>query len=314
MKNYLQYFLIAVSLLSCTDLFCQGNRLDKALDSYDAICGHCILLKERSLRGEQITPEELTSLLEQVSVLRSTLQKGSRNMSSSQKERFEKIKLRYTLAFERRGAAAGKPTLQDASQVIELPKVDWEPVPKVGIHRPTDYLDRLRYQWTFNQEPNKNDRQPLKTGILFLGGWRPSSTSYGGFFTLTGSTFGIYVKGRSSFQSKKADYSCNSDGTSSGHIIWTSGKESLSDFLIGAGGITRLVGPISIYAGSGYGLVQLFWEDTEGKWVQVEDYSAKGPCIDGGIIFSKGRLTASAGISTISLKTATIELGLGFSF
>lgn len=84
----LSYILVLVLLFLGTVAYGQGGRLDMALDSYESICDRCILLRERSLKGEQIAPEELTSLLEQVSQLRSTLQKGSRNMSKAQKERF----------------------------------------------------------------------------------------------------------------------------------------------------------------------------------------------------------------------------------
>ena len=82
----------------------------------------------------------------------------------------------------------------------------------------------------------------------------------------------------------------------------------------GAGGIFRISGPLSLYAGSGYGSTKTLWEDAAGKWAEVADYSAQGPCSDAGIIFNKGHFTASAGVSTVSLKTATVEFGVGIRF
>ena len=106
----------------------------------------------------------------------------------------------------------------------------------------------------------------------------------------------------------------SSDGTADGHIIWTSGKECHTDMSAGAGGIFRISGPLSLYVGSGYGSARTLWEDASGKWAEVSDYSAKGLCVDSGIIFSKGHFSASAGISTISLKAESLEIGIGISF
>ena len=83
---------------------------------------------------------------------------------------------------------------------------------------------------------------------------------------------------------------------------------------LGAGGIFKIAGPFSTYAGSGYGSTRTLWEDASGKWAEVADYSAKGPCADAGIIFTKGHFAASAGICTVSLKSTTLEIGLGISF
>ena len=116
-----------MSLFFGTVAYGQGSRLDMALDSYETICDRCILLRERSLQGEQIAPEELTSLLEQVSQLRSTLQRGSRNMSPAQKDRFERIRRRYTVAFRGTGTLSDRPALKVARPEMELPKVEWRP-------------------------------------------------------------------------------------------------------------------------------------------------------------------------------------------
>ena len=142
------------------------------------------------------------------------------------------------------------------------------------------------------------------TGLMAMGSWSPSTLSYGAMATLTWGKAGIYIK----------EYSCLSDGTSDGKVIWTSGQESHPTWTIGAGGIFRIAGPVSLYIGSGYGSAQTLWEDASGKWATVEDYSAKGICADAGIIFSKNHFQASIGISTITFKKPTLELGLGIRF
>lgn len=296
-----------------------------ALDSYETICDRCILLRERSLQGEQIAPEELTSLLEQVSQLRSTLQRGSRNMSPAQKDRFERIRRRYTVAFRGTGTLSDRPALKVARPEMELPKVEWRPDLRLSsgngeilrsaqndnssISLGSPQNDNLSYHPEGAKRP-----KDLSAGLLILGGWSPETFSYGGMITLTGDKWGLYIKGRSNFKAMKADYSCRSDGTADGHIIWTSGKECHIGMALGAGGTFRISGPISLYAGSGYGSTRTLWEDASGKWAEVSDYSAKGPCADAGIIFNKGHFTASAGVSTVSLKTATVEFGVGIRF
>ena len=324
MQNKLSYILIAVSLFFGTVAYGQGSRLDRALDSYETICDRCILLRERSLRGEQIAPEELTSLLEQVSQLRSTLQRGSRNMSPAQKDRFERIRRRYTVAFGGTGTPSDRPTLKVARPEMELPKVEWRPDLRlssgngeilrsaqndISISLGSPQNDNLSYHPEGAKRPTD-----LSSGLLILGAWSPETFSYGGMITLTGDKWGLYIKGRSNFKAMKADYSCSSDGTADGHIIWTSGNECYTGMALGAGGIFRISGPLSLYAGSGYGSTRTLWEDASGKWAEVSDYSAKGPCADAGIIFNKGHFTASAGVSTVSLKTATVEFGVGIRF
>ena len=314
-----------MSLFFGTVAYGQGSRLDRALDSYETICDRCILLRERSLRGEQIAPEELTSLLEQVSQLRSTLQRGSRNMSPAQKDRFERIRRRYTVAFGGTGTPSDRPALKVARPEMELPKVEWSPGFRLSsgtgeilrsaqndnssISLGSPQTDNLSYHPEGAKRP-----KDLSAGLLILGGWSPETFSYGGMITLTGDKWGLYIKGRSNFKAMKADYSCSSDGTADGHIIWTSGNECHTGMALGAGGIFRISGPLSLYAGSGYGSTKTLWEDAAGKWAEVADYSVQGPCADAGIIFNKGHFTASAGVSTVSLKTATVEFGVGIRF
>jgi hypothetical protein len=149
---------------------------------------------------------------------------------------------------------------------------------------------------------------------MVIGAWSPNTLSYGAMATLTWGKAGIYAKGRSNFQNKKGEYSCLSDGTSGGKVIWTSGQESHPTWALGAGGIFRIAGPVGLYVGSGYGSAQTLWEDAAGKWATVEDYSAEGICADAGIIFSKNYFQASIGISTITFKKPALELGLGIRF
>jgi hypothetical protein len=160
----------------------------------------------------------------------------------------------------------------------------------------------------------KYERPRAQVGLLALLGWRPEAMSYGAMVSCTVGRFGAYLKGRSNFVSGTADYSCLSNGTSGGGIIWTTGNERHSAWAVGGGAIIRLAGPLSLYAGSGYGSLQIFWEDSAGKWAMVDDLSLKGISADAGLMLSAGLFTASAGVSTIKMKKPTIEVGVGVRF
>lgn len=298
-----------MSLTFGTMAWGQSDRWDRALDSYQTICDRCILLREQSLRGDEIPADELRSLLEQVSSLRASLQRGSGSMSKAQKERFERIRSRYVEAFSKQGYFSDGPALRIARPVLDLPRVDWSPQIKADE----------RSRTTGPSAPLRNRREGLRdrsksAGLMAMGSWSPNTLSYGAIATLTWNKAGIYIKGRSNFQNKKGEYSCLSDGTSGGKVIWTSGQESHPTWALGAGGIFKIAGPVSLYVGSGYGSAQTLWEDAAGKWATVEDYSAKGICADAGIIFSKNHFQASIGIGTITFKKPALELGLGIRF
>ena len=324
--SYIGVFAL-LALSSVTMAWGQSDRWDRALDSYQTICDRCILLREQSLRGDKIPADELRSLLEQVSSLRASLQRGSGSMSKVQKERFERIRSRYVEAFSKQGYSTDGPALRIARPALDLPRVasgeeilrsafgsaqnDMRLSHPEEAKRPKDLAERPK-DLSLSQTGAGPDG--FTTGLMVIGAWSPCTLSYGAMATMTWGKAGIYIKGRSNFQNKKGEYSCLSDGTSGGKDIWTSGQESHPTWTLGAGGIFRIAGPVSLYAGSGYGSAQTLWEDASGKWVTVEDYSAKGICADAGIIVSKNHFQASLGISTITFKKPALELGLGVRF
>lgn len=340
--SYIGVFAI-LALSSATAAWGQSDRWDRALDSYQTICDRCILLREQSLRGDEIPADELRSLLEQVSSLRASLQRGSGSMSKAQKERFERIRSRYVEAFSKQDCSTDGPALRIAKPALDLPRVasgeeilrsafgsaqndnslislgsafgsaqnDMRLCHPEEAKRPKDLAKRPK-DLSFSQPGAGPDG--FTTGLMVIGAWSHSTLSYGAMATLTWNKAGIYIQGRSNFQNKKGEYSCLSDGTSGGKVIWTSGQESHPTWTLGAGGIFRIAGPVSLYAGSGYGSAKTLWEDASGKWATVEDYSVKGICADAGIIFSKNHFQASIGISTITFKKPAIELGLGIRF
>ena len=333
MRRFLVFVIILVPLFFQVAAYGQDSKMDLALDHYETIIDRCILMRDRAQRGEKIEADELKSLLEQVSSLRTTLQNSSKGMTARQRERYERIRRRYTVAFQ--------PGKVVSRSVVRLPKVDW--VPRVeeilrfaqddrldaschpeGAQRPKDLrfaqIDRLDASCHPEgaQRPKDlrfaQDEAPWRIGVMAIGGWRPSTWTYGAMATVTHNRLGFYIKGRSNFTKDIHESVCSSDGTSEGTIIWTTGREKHPAWNLGAGVIFKIAGPLGIYAGSGYGNRTTLWEEASGSWAKVEEYSFKGACADAGIVLDISNFTASLGISSITFRNPSLEMGVGLRF
>lgn len=140
------------------------------------------------------------------------------------------------------------------------------------------------------------------------------SPSYGiraGYYKLLGG----YVNIRSNFSSADGNYSCTSDGSlENGSPIWTTGKEKQGRFNVTAGVMSQLTNWLGAYAGAGYGSSTLAWEDINGEWAKVEDFSHKGLALDAGLVFNVKNFAISAGINSIAFEWCEFSLGFGVRF
>lgn len=128
---------------------------------------------------------------------------------------------------------------------------------------------------------------------------------------------GGYVSFRNSLHRVSEDYSCSSDGRTDFGYIWASGSSKLSGYSISGGILFGMNDWLSAYAGAGYGISSLYWEDVSGEWAMVTDKSFKGPLFEAGLLTSLGqagstwRISLLTGISTISFRTISPVLGIG---
>lgn len=125
---------------------------------------------------------------------------------------------------------------------------------------------------------------------------------------------GGYAKFRSDFSSVTPSYDCASDGTFDGGLFWASGRQKKSRMQATAGMLFRATKTVYPYVGAGYGSRGVYWEDSEGSWAQVIDYSCKGVAVEAGLIFGIGPVAVSAGVSTTSFKYVEAEVGIGVMF
>lgn len=77
---------------------------------------------------------------------------------------------------------------------------------------------------------------------------------------------------------------------------------------------TQAASWLTFYAGAGYGKRQLLWQDVDGGWAEVSDWSVKGLEMEAGAIFRWNRLAFSAGVSTVRFRTCSATVGVGFCF
>ena len=326
MRRFLVFVIILVPLFFQVAAYGQDSKMDLALDHYETIIDRCILMRDRAQRGEKIEADELKSLLEQVSSLRTTLQNSSKGMTARQRERYERIRRRYTVAFQPDRMISDVPPVRSSSETSSLPELSWSPKVEdvlyfyrqdaFGAEAPRhSRLERESHQ--LDRESTRLDPEshhPWQFGAIAIAGWQPSTLTYGAMATVTHNRLGFYIKGRSNFTKDIHESVCSIDGTSEGTIIWTTGREKHPAWNLGAGVIFKIAGPLGIYAGSGYGNRTTLWEEASGSWAKVEEYSFKGACADAGIVLDISNFTASLGISSITFRNPSLEMGVGLRF
>lgn len=319
MRRFLVFVIILVPLFFQVAAFGQDSKMDLALDHYETIIDRCILMRDRAQHGEKIEADELKSLLEQVSSLRTTLQNSSKGMTARQRERYERIRRRYTVAFQPDAMAAEVSPVKLSYGTSPLPEINWSPeVEEVLRFAGQDAysIEALRHSRLDRESLPLDPKSPhpWKFGAIAIAGWQPSTLTYGAMATVTHNRLGFYIKGRSNFTKDIHESVCSSDGTSEGTTIWTTGREKHPAWNLGAGVIFKITGPLGIYAGSGYGNRTTLWEEASGSWAKVEEYSFKGVCADVGIVLGISIFTASLGISSITFRNPSLEIGVGVRF
>lgn len=127
--------------------------------------------------------------------------------------------------------------------------------------------------------------------------------------------FGGYAKFRSDFHFGQAAYKCNNAGKiDGGGLLWANGQQRKSRMQATGGVLFRLTKWCYPYAGAGYGSRTVQWQDYQGEWAQVTDYSCEGIAAEAGMILKMGPVAVSAGVSTTAFKYSELELGIGVMF
>ncbi len=130
---------------------------------------------------------------------------------------------------------------------------------------------------------------------------------------------GWYLSFGTNFSDIVAPNTCDGEGVIEGMTEEYSYSGNKATERIGGsvGLIVKLLDPLDIYLGGGYGYRGVFWElnDVEnGAWVYNTDDSYRGYSLDAGVIIHGGPMVFSLGIQSINTKYLEAKIGVGISF
>ena len=274
-------FCVAILLLVTFLAAGQERSMDERLDMYEDLCGQCMDLKAKVGAGDEVSREEAQSLIDRFLNMNKALKSHESEMSAAQQRRFSSIGEWFTTGV--------RPEAVSSIDLFQI-SVDTETIPDMS--------------------------EPSKRGDVFLlASLSAPDMAYGLMAGYQHGRWGGYLAFRSSFTSCKTSYSCTSDGNlGNGSQIWPSGNEKRSNLMVCGGVLAGATKWLTVYAGAGYGFRKLAWEDVAGNWAAVSDWSRAGFAAECGVIASWHRLTVSAGVSTISFRTASFTCGVGLRF
>ena len=296
-----RYLLTVVSglMLTCALNAQEVSSMDAELSRYETLCQECLELKSRIGYGETVSRRQAESMIEDFVSMNARLKGVKHEMTAAQRIRFDAIGVWFS--------TGKKPQVQSAPSLETL-----SPLPHPHILSSQSPIDELYRVEFFHEIPTRRDyvRKFILADITC------PEMSYGLMAGLQGRRWGGYLRFRSAFvKTPETLYECLSDGAlPNGGKMWTSGDTRSSNLYITGGALMQVADWLSVYAGAGYGRRTLAWQDIDGNWARVSDWSRRGPAFETGMIFSYRRLAFSAGVSSILFKTAALTAGIGLKF
>jgi len=306
------HILIVVFLLA-SFVVCHSQEasrnLDREIARYEMLCEMCLDLRTRIRQGEDVSRNEAETYINRFLAMNRNLKAREADMSLSQIRWFNSISQWFS--------TGERPSEVDLSDEDKLPRE--AALPSVHMAQFPVSLTALRssdVDWGDVTRLGSTVRPSFqKKGYALLSMSAPDFALglSGGFMY---GRIGGYASVRSNFQfDNEVSYSCLSDGSMpSKGMFWSSGEVRQSNLTVSAGILAGLDRWASLYAGAGYGWRKIAWEDVDGAWAEVSDISHEGLAVDAGLIFTIHRLALSAGVSTISFKTVSFNLGIGICF
>ena len=279
----------------------QDRRIDEQLHMYEDLCEQCMDIKSRAKSGEDVSRTQVESLIATFLALNKTLKSQDNEMTAAQRHRFAQIG-RWFATGERPDTISPLPLVQAEppcapSAILQSACCRITPV--------SDTVDRVAYM---------QGGKP-RGDIFILASIAAPDMAYGLMAGYKHRRWGGYFALRTNFISCNTSYSCASDGSfGKGSQIWPTGNQKRSNLMVSGGVLAGATKWLTIYAGAGYGVRKLAWEDIAGNWALVSDWSHTGFAAECGIITSWRHLAFSAGISTISFRTAAFTCGVGVRF
>ena len=301
MKKLVRYLLTVISgmMLTCALAAQEVSSMDADISRYEALCQECMELKSRIACGEPVSRRHAESLIDDFVSMNVRLKEVKHEMTVVQRMRFESVGVWFS--------TGKKPQVQPPPSLEALP----EP-PHQLVMSSTPQIEGLCRIDCSHEIPR---RQDYMRGFILVDITCPDM-SYGVMTGLQCRRWGGYLHLRSPFvKTPEISYESLSDGTlTHGGKMWTSGQSVSSGLYMTGGALMQIVEWLSVYAGAGYGRRTLAWQDIDGNWAEVSDWSVKGLEMEAGAIFRWNRMAFSAAVSTIRFRTCSATLGVGFCF
>lgn len=153
--------------------------------------------------------------------------------------------------------------------------------------------------------------------VLATGGFSMTKDWSAGLMAGMCGVAGFYVKGSTNFAAnKQCDYTCGADGLINYEgeqvLPFYSGNKSVANWMVTAGTMVRLYIPLYFYVGGGYGQHNLYWEMTDGSWVNNTAGTYRGFTGDVGLMGNIKHFAISVGVSSINFRYTEFSIGLGY--
>ena len=331
----LESLLLPFLLLIGTVRSAAQDRWDGILDQYESICDRCIAIRQRIALGASVPDSSVTALLQELASLRKTLQDASGVMTAAQRARFQAIQKQYAAAS---GGAETVPARQPRAERSQPKSPPAQappqavPIEEIRVPRTSPGLPAISIPLNAAASPRTSTEPALKlaepgsmisgtesipatkwSADLLLQYGHGAASSYGLMAAAGyGPHWGVWASGRSNFTATGHSYDCRSDGQTDGGRFWGNGQDRYGVVSISGGPLWRPLPWLGIYAGAGYSKEELDWQDAEGRWARVTDYSVAGLCWDAGLLLRWKRLSLAAGCSWNAFATLTIGAGVHF--
>lgn len=181
----------------------------------------------------------------------------------------------------------------------------------------------LRYDFPMDLRPSAvylmhisiPDEDRFKALVATVAGFHPSQSSLGLMAGL-GRRSGLYLKVKSDFRRTPYTVShCDEDGMlPDGTRGWFTGDADKSRLAATVGAYTHVKGPVSFYAGAGYGRRILAWKSYDGEFVKVSPYSFAGVEAEFGFMTTFRSMSVITGISSTNLGWVEGDFGIAYVF
>lgn len=328
--------IIALLLISPAYVIAQNADWDKVLDRYEDICGQCITLRDRIVSGEPVSDRAVTSLLQELSQLRNTLQNASGSMTDEQKKRFAAIRDSYSGTTTSQESTADTDTnpaktttvkSQEHQQLIIQKTVQSPDLSGLEITTPTTSEQQIIVPSKIGTD-HKITNNPLVTESTvshdfeleaYITAGYNRNLVFGGMIAVGRKPFRSgYISVLTNGSFKGSDYSCLSNGNiQGGGVFWGDGSVADNALFI-TGGLSvwnSRTGNISAYLGAGYGINERLWRDISGKWAVVSDLSGRGIVFQAAASFRFNHVALSPSLIYMpSTNYILPSIGLGYSF